>query len=366
MTKRLILVICSVLCAALLFGCAPSGSGEAESAPPHDPLTGHEAQYSGQRASAVVIENAPENDTQWGISTASVVLEALTESGKPTSLCLAYPSVDAMPKVGPVAEGQDLYWRLLSGQQTLPIQRGGGVYDTNYLDYYNLTAVDAFVVGRNGFSCSGKWSNAPQWFTTGKMVKSVLASLNVSAELSSSGKTVLHSADPETGEEQLSSPPLLPFGETGERLSEPDSYDAASVWLTFGENDATGFEYNDATGLYAMQRSDGTAQLDANNGQQAEFDNLLVLYSASSLRDDGKTLDYDLTVGGGVWLHDGQYWEITWQQGNDSTFVFYDADGEALDITPGRSYIALIASLTGKELTVKNSAGETLLPEGLQ
>ena len=86
-----------------------------------------------------------------------------------------------------------------------------------------------------------------------------------------------------------------------------------------------------------MLRADGTAQLDANTGAQAQFDNLLVLYSASSLRDDGTTLDYDLSLGGGVWLNGSQLWHITWTQGTDSTFAFYDADGsvtmrETLDL----------------------------------
>lgn len=42
-----------------------------------------------------------------------------------------------------------------------------------------------------------------------------------------------------------------------------------------------------------------------NTGIQAAFDNLLVLYSASTPRDDGRTLDYDLTMGGGLWLNGG-------------------------------------------------------------
>lgn len=109
----------------------------------------------------MVIDNAASSTTQWGIGSTSVVLEALTESGQPTSLCLAYPSVSAMPTVGPVTLGQDLYWRLLSGQEVLPIQQGAGRFARNYLDYYNLRAVDALEVGRNAFSCDDVWSGAP-------------------------------------------------------------------------------------------------------------------------------------------------------------------------------------------------------------
>ncbi len=57
-----------------------------DSAAPTDPLTGQELQYPGERTTAVVIDNAASSTTQWGIGSASVVLEALTESGQPTSL----------------------------------------------------------------------------------------------------------------------------------------------------------------------------------------------------------------------------------------------------------------------------------------
>ena len=44
-----------------------------------------------------------------------------------------------------------------------------------------------------------------------------------------------------------------------------------------------------------------------------------------------------------------------------STFVFYDADGRPLSICAGRSYIAMVSSVTGQELTVLDSAGQNAL-----
>ena len=103
--------LCLALCAALLTGCVPAAD-TASSAAPTDPLTGQEALWPGQRPVAVTIENETSSTTQWGLSSASLVLEALTEPQSATSLCLVYPAVDAVPQVGPVAAGQDLYWRL--------------------------------------------------------------------------------------------------------------------------------------------------------------------------------------------------------------------------------------------------------------
>ena len=126
-------------------------------------------------------------------------------------------------------------------------------------------------------------------------------------------------------------------------------------------DNATGFVYDADSGTYKMLHADGTPQLDANNSQQAGFDNLLILFSASSLRDDGLTLDYDLSMGGGVWLNGGHLWTITWTQGRDNTLLLYDADGRTMNIEAGTSYIALVTSLTGQELTVTNSSGEEIL-----
>lgn len=146
--KRIRTALCLILVAALLAGCAflPSDS-EPETPAPTDPLTGLALEWQGQRPVAVAIENSTASTTQWGLSSASVVLEALTEVGTSTELCLVYPALAATPKVGPVAAGQDIYWRLLVGQQPIPVQRGGGQFDQNFLDYYSIRAVDALKPG---------------------------------------------------------------------------------------------------------------------------------------------------------------------------------------------------------------------------
>jgi len=351
----------AALCAVLLSGCSFAEELISEHTAPADPLTGQELQYPGERIAAAVIDNAPGSTTQWGIGSASVVLEAQTEIGTPTSLCLAYPSISTMPTVGPVTLGQDLYWRLLSGQQVIPIQRGSGQFARNYLDYYNLRAVDALEVGLNAFSCDKTWSNAPLWRTSGKAVQNVLNSLNISTqldELSAASSSDTDSSDTDTVTAFL--PTLLPQKESP-RLPEPESEDAAKVQVSFGTQSSTGFAYDAESGTYGMLHTDGTPQLDANTGTQAQFDNLLILFSGSSLRDDNNTLEYDLTLGGGIWLNGGDLWHITWTQGTDSTFAFYDADGRPLTLRTGRSYIALVSSVTGEELHIQSSSGEELL-----
>ena len=224
-----------------------------------------------------------------------------------------------------------------------------------------LGAVDALEVGTNAFSCETNWQNVPLWHTSGAALSGVLGSLNISPALTESRvtDTSSSSSDSESGT-LLSVPNLLPMQENG-KLPDADASDAMSVLVQFDAQNATGFSYDADSKTYRMLHADGTPQLDANNGQQADFDNLLILFSASTLRDDGVTLDYDLTMGGGVWLNEGHLWNITWTQGSETTFFLYDSNGRPLTLTAGRSYLALVSSLTGQELTVQNSTGENLL-----
>lgn len=230
------------LCAALLAGCSLLPSDPAPEQPvPTDPLTGQEQLWPGQRPVAVSIENASDSTTQWGLSAASVVLEARTELQGSTRLCLVYPSVNAVPQVGPVAAGEDLYWRLLVGQQVIPVQRGGGQFDQNYLDYYSLRPVDALEAGRNAFSCPAGWSNAPLWYTSGSALSSALETLNISSTLTESRVTTAASAaaDSASGEDTpLAIPALLPQSMEN-KVPDATAPDAVNVRLQFDEQNAT-------------------------------------------------------------------------------------------------------------------------------
>lgn len=265
-----------------------------------------------------------------------------------------------MPTVGPVTLGQDLFWRLLSGQQVLPIQRGCDLYTRNFLDYWNLRAVDALETGRNAFTTGNTDWASPLWCTNGQSVAKVLGSLSLSSALSEDPAESADSTQEGDTPAVPTVPALLPQ-QTDGHLPDADVADAVQAAVQFPSGSTTRFAYDTDTGTYGMLHNDGSPQLDANTGIQAAFDNLLVLYSASTPRDDGRTLDYDLTMGGGLWLNGGHLWHITWTQGTGSTFAFYDADGRPLRILSGRSYIAWLSSLTGEEATVQDSAGNDLL-----
>ena len=116
--KRIRTALCLILAAALLAGCAflPSDRSSRKRPPPP---TRSPALLSSGRASVRwpwPLRTAlppPRSGPFLGVGGAG----SLTEVGTSTELCLVYPALAATPKVGPVAAGQDIYWRLLVGQQ---------------------------------------------------------------------------------------------------------------------------------------------------------------------------------------------------------------------------------------------------------
>lgn len=147
--------------------------------------------------------------------------------------------------------------------------------------------------------CETDWQS-PLWHTSGAALSGVLGSLNISPALTES---LRHGHLFQQLRQRERNPPLRAqsAAHAGKRqVADADASDAMSVQVQFDAQNATGFTYDADSKTYRMLHADGTPQLDANNGQQADFDNLLILFSASTLRDDGVTLDYDLTMGGGV------------------------------------------------------------------
>ena len=158
--KRIRTALCLILAAALLAGCAflPSDS-EPETPAPTDPLTGLALEWQGQRPVAVAIENSTASTTQWGLSSASVVLEALTEVGTSTELCLVYPALAATPKVGPVAAGQDTKAAQLYYNKIVPC---GG-----YLRQYTQQLLNkAITDGQGDYTTVSALSDRVKWAQT--------------------------------------------------------------------------------------------------------------------------------------------------------------------------------------------------------
>ena len=98
-------------------------------------------------------------------------------------------------------------------------------------------------------------------------------------------------------------PNLLPMQENG-KLPDADASDAMSVRVQFDAQNATGFSYDADSKTYRMLHADGTPQHGCQQRPADRFRQPAHPVQCIHLRDDGVTLDYDLTMGGGVWLNE--------------------------------------------------------------
>lgn len=360
MKRIFALLLC---CCALLAGCggdpasSAGGSGAAaspvsgpasaatqsasESAPAVQPLTGLPLEGALMRPAAVMIDNSVTAQVQWGIADADVVMEGLTE-GKSTSLCLWYSSVDAMPKVGPVSEGKDLFWQFGIAQNAILAQKGMNLYAENLLNCYTYQPIDALYVGVNSFDYDSSLPygtpDSHRWYTSGGALRNSMPVYGIA--------------------DSGAAPALFRFG-----TAPAGNAGAAAVELLYSSDRSTILRYDAAAGQWLMFRSDGAAQTDANTGAQAAFANVVLLRCAAGVKDNKYTREYDL-AGGSGWYLTGDGWQpITWQKGDvTQTLRLFAADGEELTVNPGRSYIGIYGA-GGQRVTITGADGAALMQE---
>ena len=280
-------------------------------APAGNPLTGlDDADYTGKRPVAVMLRTLDGAQPQWGIASADVLIEGVTE-GNTAGLLALFADVDRISKVGPVGPGRDLFLQAALPLNAMPVSIDKNVYAANLLNTLAYQDLDGYHVGKTAFAFDQGRQDAGYreencWYTTGELIRNGAASYGTALEGSNT--------------------PLFRFG-TREEVA-PENRSGMSLTVTFSKSDSEQLNYNTGTGLYEKLNADGSPMTDADNGQQAAFTNVFVLYASSGIKDDGYTRQYDMTGGTGLYLHGGAWEQISWSK-EDATgpFSLTAADG---------------------------------------
>lgn len=214
----------------------------------------------------------------------------------------------------------------------MPVSIDKNVYAANLLNTLAYQDLDGYHVGKTAFAFDQGRQDAGYreencWYTTGELIRNGAASYGTALEGSNT--------------------PLFRFG-TREEVA-PENRSGMNLTVTFSKSDSEQLNYNTGTGLYEKLNADGSPMTDADNGQQAAFTNVFVLYASSGIKDDGYTRQYDMTGGTGLYLHGGAWEQISWSK-EDATgpFSLTAADGTPLTVAPGKSFIAIWAATTAR------------------
>ena len=353
----------ALLAALLLGGCtgqqAP-GSETPETAvteptptptpaePVPNPLTGvADADYTGRRPVAVTLRTLAGAAPHWGLSSADVLVEGVTE-GTTASLMALYANVDAISKVGPVGPGRDLLLQFALPVNAVPVHIDKNIYASNLLNTLAYQDLDGYHIGKAAFAFDQDRQNAGYreencFYTTAELIRTGLQQYGASLDGANT--------------------PLFRFGERAPVAE--DARNATALTVTFSPDDSEQLTYQAETGLYLKTNADGSPTTDADNGQQVGFTNVFVLYASSGIKDDGYTREYDMTGGTGLYLTGGAWETIQWSK-EDATgpLQLTAADGQPLTVAPGKSFIAVWGGYYGQALRLTGADGaEQTLPE---
>ena len=283
----------------------PEATPEPTPAPPAaNPLTGAaDADYTGKRPVAVTLRNMTGSTPQWGIASADVLVEGVTE-GTTASLMALYANPDSIAKAGPVGPARDLLLQVALPLNAVPVHIDKNIYASNLLNTLAYQDLDGYHIGKTAFAFDQDRQNAGYaeencWYTTAELINSGLASYGVSLNGDNT--------------------PLFQFGERP--AVDPADRSGMNLTITFSPDDIDCLNYDTGTGLYALSNGDGSPVQDADNGQQVGFTNVFVFYASSGIKDDGYTRQYDMTAGTGLYLHGGAWERINWTK-EDATGPF--------------------------------------------
>lgn len=318
-----------------------------------NPLTGLELSEgaSGKRPVAIMVENSPDARPQWGLSTPDIVLEGLVEGGI-TRMMWIYADVSQVPKIGPVRSARHDYVEIAYGMNAVFVHWGGSrpaysllktLANKGYLD------VDGKVLGTNGnesnkgyyFFKDPTHSKATEHcgYTTGEYLAAAIEKRNIDTIQTKSSWT------PFT---VITNGERVPFGEA-------TAGTCSSITVTFSSAYKHTFKYDAQSGLYKnfMNKSE---MLDGNTKEQMAVKNVIVMYAnvdgyKTTVKDDQKLREWDLSGGDALYITNGYGEKITWKKGDmDSPLKFYGQDGKELTINRGQTWIGVIPN-GNRELT---------------
>lgn len=298
-----------------------------------NPLTGEgmEADLSGQKPVAIMLNNLKAALPQQGNSQADIIYEVLAEGGI-TRMLAVYQDPSVLDLVGSVRSARLYYLELALGHDAVYIHAGGSGEFYTAASNWGLTTVD----GVNGYYSSA--SAGLFWRDRNRIEGHNYAyehSLLTSGEaicdiLTQRGLLGAHK-DGYTYEMSFAGDGTPEGGQS-----------AATVTVPFSNYKTGVFRYDADTGLYQVEEYD-EPYIDGNTGDQVAVTNLLILQTTCTVMDNEGRLDVDLSAGNGWFACGGQIVPITWEKGGrNDQLRYYSQDGQPLTLGVGKSYVCII------------------------
>ena len=311
----------------------------AEPEPIYNPLTGRydlDADRAGKRPFAVSINNNEFAWPQYGTSAADIIYEIETEGGITRMMCL-FSDPDKAPTIGSIRSLRDQFVKAIMQLDPVIVHIGASDRTTEYIGARGITTMNGYYNESFIYIHDRIESYASEHckFTDSALLQKGFEYFD---SLDRAWAPTVGSAFPFAAE----GTEVVPAEGTANRVQYDFSYDG------YYDGD---FRYDAASGLYAKYQR-GEAQIDANNNEQLQFENVLLLFGSFWYTDTDPSLTvFEYTYGGtGFYFSKGGYETFTWEKESyDTDFTFTKADGTPLVMNPGRTHVGIVGNhLTGR------------------
>ncbi len=289
-----------------------------------NPLTGEpmDEALAAQRPVSCMIGNTTDAMPQYGTSAADVLIEAPAEGGL-TRIMGIYQDYANLPTIMSVRSCRHYYAYLSNEFEAIYVHYGQAIYATEMLKSCDdLNGLDGDL--ENVTFLRDKSRKSPHnAYVTGESIVAGIKKREYRTEHADTYKNRFSFVD---ADRTLDGGVEAAVVEPGYTVNKP--------W----------FVYNADTGLYERYQYKA-AHVDGGNSEQLAFKNVIFQVCDYKMEPDGKYLDVKTASYGGTgkYISNGKAMDITWvKEVEDGIGTYYDANGNELELNPGKTCICIV------------------------
>lgn len=316
-----------------------------------NPLTGLETDETGvsARPVAVMINNIKQSLPQEGVSNADILIECLVE-GSITRLMGIYSDYKSLGVVGSIRSARPYYLDFAQAFDAIYCHVGGS--DQAYAeikarkidDFDDLTKDPLNIFYRD-----------PERLKTMALEHTMMTT----------GEGIVRTVEHLKYRTSIREGYVYPFSFPEEGSSvQVGEKDALHVYLPISGYQNVDYVYDAQTKEYLRYQYSGQKHVDASNGKQLTFKNLIVLFCETKVVDSGGHLGITTTgTGTGYLVSEGKYTAVTWSRTDrDGNLTLTDtATGKPIVINCGKTAINVCPTTVESKVNM-NATNRTVNP----
>ncbi len=293
-----------------------------------------------QRPIAVMVDNEKTALPHYGLTKADVIYEMMnsTLNDQITRFMVLIKDYDSIDQIGSVRSVRPTNLMIAPEWNAIVCHDGGPFYINSFLEN---PYVDHFS-GTFSRVNNGKPREFTEYILPGDMEKNFNNNSKVSREYNEFKPQEEH------------------FNFVSEKKpvkmeEKPGCFDCTLVDLPFGHNGSQ-LDYDEASGTYLYSEYGGEHRDPGNGNQQLAFKNVILQKMGFNQLDAHGYMVWNCLDAGqeGYYITNGKAIPITWSKTSDTErTVYYDTEGNEIQVNTGKTYIGFVADTRWSELVVQ-------------